>query len=62
MNQLARSILAYIFYTIVVLAGLKFLGANLTWTMVLFPLWGLGVVLVLLFTVVSIVIGAIVKS
>ena len=52
------SFLAYILYTTIVLAGLKFLGANLTWVMVFFPVWGLGIVLVLFFTVVFLIIGA----
>lgn len=50
--------LAYIIYTTIVLAGLKFLGANLTWAMVLFPIWGLGVLLILFFTAVIFIIGA----
>lgn len=52
------SVLAYIIYTAIVLGGLKLLGANLTWVMVLFPFWGLGILLALAFTVVGFIIGA----
>lgn len=51
------SILAYCIYTTIVLMGLKLLGARLTWVMVFFPIWGLGVLLVLIFTVVLFIIG-----
>ena len=53
--------LAYIIYTTIILAGLKFLGANLTWAMVLFPFWGLGVLFILFFTVVLVITGVITK-
>lgn len=52
------SILAYVIYTTIILMGLKLLGVKLTWVMVFFPLWGLGILLVLAFIILVIVIGA----
>ena len=44
---LIGSPLAYILYTVTVLLGLKVLGANLTWAMVFFPIWGVSMVFIL---------------
>ena len=52
----ASSPLAYMIYTTIVLAGLKLLGAHLTWAMVLFPIWGLGALFFLFFTVVFLIV------
>ncbi len=55
------SALACIIYTTIVLMGFKLLGANLTWVMVFFPIWGLGVLLILAFTVGLLIIGVITR-
>ena len=56
------SILALCVYATLLLAGLKWLGVTtLTWTMVFFPLWGLGIGLTLILALVAIIIGAITR-
>ena len=58
----ATSMLALVLYTVCLLAGLKALGiTTLTWAMVLFPLWGLGIGLVLVVSIVVFIIGALTK-
>ena len=53
-----NSFLAYILYTTIVLGGIKLLGANLTWVMVFFPVWGLGIGLILFVITIIVIIGA----
>ena len=56
------SIIALCLYATALLGGLKLLGAaTLTWPMVLFPIWGLGIGLILILTLVALIIGATAK-
>ncbi len=51
------SALAVCLYASALLAGLKLLGVTaLTWSMVLFPLWGLGIGILLLTALMALII------